>query len=373
MTRACFKYVAATVCLAAVLLPGTARAALMYDPQRLYEQMQAAYRRGAAHGWRFRDQEYYLSTIFAAGRAYALQRPNDPNYGQLCRLTVRMATALHYDPLTNHEAVPWYVREAALYVIKNPADAAEETNAKALLARVNAEDHPARLARFAARDAAANLLAYPRHAVPLLDRVEADWRAWLITKDPSWRALAIEHADETYFPIGNLPTTWGPQFASVLKNAAHGAEGYTQAEQTEARTVLAHLKEVDPLMIIGSVKAVPHDVYMTTLAPADEYFGPLGMSVIGIPNELKLVNEYLNVGWGNRESGLAVQVAASIDDLHRVYPKDRALPRLLYACYTTLERLTTPAARAAATHMRSILTIEYQDSPQARRVLGEAE
>ncbi len=372
MIRACFKYVAATVCLAAVLLPGTARAALMYDPQRLYDQMQAAYRRGAAHGWRFRDQEYYLSAIFAAGRAYALQRPNDPNYGQLCRLTVRMATDLHYDPLTNHEAVPWYVREAALYVIKNPAGAVEEANAKALLARVNAEDHPARLARFAAQDATANLLAYPRHAVPLLDRVEADWRAWLITKDPSWTALAIEHADETYFPIGNLPTTWGPQFVSVLKNAAHGAEGYTRAEQTEARTILAHLKEADPLMIIGSVKAVPHDVYMTTLAPADEYFGPLGMSVIGIPNELKLVNEYLNVGWGNRESGLAVQVAASIDDLHRVYPKDRALPRLLYACYTTLERLTTPAARAAATHMRSILTVEYEDSPQARRVLGEA-
>ncbi len=57
--------------------------------------------------------------------------------------------------------------------------------------------------------------------------------------------------------------------------------------------------------------------------------------------------------------------------MHKVYPRDRDLPMLLYWCYTTLQRMPTSSrAPERGGSLRAILTIEYQDSPQARKLLG---
>ena len=66
--------------------------------------------------------EYYFSTIFNAGRAYSLQYPDDPDYGELAKLTVRIGSGLHYDPLTNHDGAVWWVREAADWAMKHSED-----------------------------------------------------------------------------------------------------------------------------------------------------------------------------------------------------------------------------------------------------------
>ena len=369
MIRALSRLFAAAVLAAGLVPPAISQAALMADPQRLYAEMKAAYDKGTAHGWSYRDQEVYLSTIFNAGRAYSLQRPDDAGYGELNRLAVDIGSSLHYDPLVNHEAVPWYVREAAAWVIKNDATPAEVGKANALLARVDALEDPTRLAQFADEDAAANVQVYSRDPDARLQQIEADWRGWVITGDPSWRSLAFARANNLYFPSANLPTTWGTPFVDALKNAVHGAAGYTQGDKTNAQAVLERIQRVNPLMIIGNVRSISHDAYMTTLAPADEYFGPLGMSIIGINNELKRINLYLDSGWGDRESGAAVQVAVSIDDLHKVYPRDRDLPKLLLAVYKTLGRMHTSDTAGAAHHIRSILTVEYQDTAQAKELL----
>ena len=39
--------------------------------------------------------------------------------------------------------------------------------------------------------------------------------------------------------------------------------------------------------------------------------------------------------------------------------------------YNTLSKIGTPEADAARTHMRAILTVEYQDTPQAQRLLTQ--
>ena len=65
-------------------------------------------------------------------------------------------------------------------------------------------------------------------------------------------------------------------------------------------------------------------------------------------------------------------VAQSIDDMHKVYPRDRDMPMLLLSCLTTLQRMDSDDAKAAAAHIRSILTVEYQDSPEARKILAPA-
>jgi len=341
----------------------------MADPDKLYAIMKDAFARGASHGWDYFDQQYYLATIFNAGRAYSLQRPDDPGYGELATLTVNIGDGMHYDPLINHDAVDWYVREAALYVQKNSSDYAEVSRANDLLLRVNALDDPVALARYADQDATANLERYPRDVNALLARVEANWRGYLITKDVAWRTLAFARANEPNFPIANLPATWGPGFVQALENASHGVDGYTPAEQTAAAAVLDRLNKANPLMVIADVKALPEDVYLTTLAPADEYFGPLGMSILGIRNELNHVNFMIGYGYATQESGQAVQVAVAVDDLHKVYPRDKDLPQMLLSVYDTLTKIETPQSKAERAHIRAILTVEYQDSPQAQHLL----
>ncbi|HEX8805930.1 MAG TPA: hypothetical protein VF741_03230, partial [Candidatus Aquilonibacter sp.] len=131
------------------------RAALEADPEVLYQQMKAAYDKAQAAQWDFVDQEVYLSTIFNAGRAYTLQRPDDPALAELETLTVQIGTGLHYDPLTNHDAAVWYVREAAVWVSRNSSDPSLVADANGLLDRVNSEDDPEELARLADQDATA--------------------------------------------------------------------------------------------------------------------------------------------------------------------------------------------------------------------------
>jgi hypothetical protein len=369
MTGVCSKLAAAALCAVALLSPLAGRAAFMADPDKLYAAMKAAYARGNEQGWTFYNQVYYLSTLFNAGRAYSLQRPDDPAYRQIEQTTVDMAAGVHYDPLINHEAVPWYVREAALYVQKNNSDPAEIAKASDLLARVNALENPTALAQFADEDATAILKQYPRDANAQLLQVEANWRGWLITRDPSWRSLAFLHASDPEFPLANLPTTWGPAFLEAVANAAGGSDG-TQGDQTNARAIQARVDKLPELKTIARLNAVPsHDRMMTTLAPADEYFGPMGMSILGIRNELNRVNYMIGYGYAKQQSSMAIQVAMAIDDLHKVYPRDRDLPKLLFDVYTTLTKIDTPEAQAARAHIRGVLTVEYQDSDQARELL----
>ena len=355
------------LCVAACRL--SARAALEADPQVLYQTMKSAYDKGAADGWNFESQELYFSTVVNAGRAYSLQRPSDPAYGELAALAVAVGAGVHYDPLTNHDAANWYVREAADWVLKNSADPSLLASAHSLLERANAVDHPERLVQYADEDASANVQAYPGDRNAIMQQAEADWRGWILTRDPQWRSLAFERAAAPNFPLAHLPTTYGNDLLTAAQSAAAGVAGFTQGDRTNGATIERHLKSVASLRVIGSVTAMPHSAYLTTLAPADEYFGRMGFSILGMRNQLKHINFMLDYKYGNRESGEAVLVAHAIDDMHKVYPRDRAIPGMLLEGYTTLERMTAPQAKAAAAHLRSILTVEYQDTPQARSLL----
>jgi hypothetical protein len=372
MVRCFSRLAAALVTVALALWPALpVRAALEADPEVLYQQMKSAYDKAAAAQWDYLDQDVYLSTIFNAGRAYSLQRPDDPAFRELETLTVQIGTGLHYNPLTNHDAAVWYVREAAVWVSRNSSDATLVSDANGLLDRVNSEDDPEKLARLADEDAQANLAQYPANVDTQLDTLEANWRGWLLTGDRSWRSLAFQKAAAPNFPLAHLPTTYGPEFLRAVEQAQAGSGGeYTQGDRTNADTIERRLKALTTPLVIASVTSMPHDKYLTTLAPADEYFGQMGYSILGIENELKHINFMLDYNYGNREAAQTVLVAQSIDDMHKVYPRDRDMPMLLLSCLTTLQRMDSDDAKAAAAHLRSILTVEYQDSPEARKVLA---
>ncbi len=222
MTRAWSRGLGVALLCGLVALPVKSGATLEADPAILYAQMKDAYAKDAAADWSFRPQQIYLATIFDAGRAYSLQYPTDPNYGVLATLTVQIGSGLHYNPLTNHDGAVWWVREAADWAMKNSKDFATVSQAQGLMARVNAEDQPQVLARYADEDATANIKAYPGDIDALLIRVEANWRAWLLTHDPAWRSLAFERAAAANFPVAHLPTNWGNELVASAQRASPG-------------------------------------------------------------------------------------------------------------------------------------------------------
>ena len=368
MTRAVSSLLAALLLAAA--LPICAHAAFMADPQVLYTEMKAAYDKGTAHDWTFGDQLYYYSTILNAGRAYSLQHPDAAEYGELATLTVQIGAGIHYDPLTNHDGATWWVREASIWVQKHSDDGTLIQEAGDLLLRCNAVDDAEALANYADADAAANVKTYPRDTNAQLMQLEADWRDWLLTNDPKWRSLAFERAAQTNFPVAKLPTTYGPTFVTEARSANAGVSEFTDADRAYAKSFLDRYDALGSLRTIATVKAIPHAEYMTTLAPADEYFGQLGYSILGIENQLKHVNFMLDYKYGNRESGETMTIVQAVLDMHKVYPRDRDMAKILFECITTLGRMTTPEADAAQRQLRGLLTVEYQDSPQAKKLLS---
>jgi hypothetical protein len=201
--------------------------------------------------------------------------------------------------------------------------------------------------------------------------LEADWRSWLLTRDSSWRTLALQQAAKTDFPIAHLPTSYASEFLDAVHEAAAGvAPGYSAGDKVNGQAILEHLKSINTPLIIASVHAVPHDVYLSTLAPADEYFGRMGYSVLGIDNELKHVNFMLDYNYGNREASATLLIVDAVESMHRVYPRDRDMPKLLLELIKTLGRMDAPETKAASVRLKTLLTIEYQDSPEARKVLN---
>ena len=279
--------------------------------------MKAAYARGAADGWHHADDVAFFSTVLDAGRAYQLALPNDPNVETLQHLTVDLATQLHYDALTSRDAAEWYVRLAAA---ANVDDAVRGTQAGALLAKLAADDaDTARLARDADEDATLNVIVAPGDADALFDQVEADVRAYSITKDDRYRILAAQRAAQPGFPAARVA-----------------------ARDTVAR--------VD--------------------APADEYFGQTKLSPLGIRNALTRIGKYLDAGWGNQMTKDTLWVVDSLWDWQHQYPRDYELPRLLLQTFNTLGRMDSPEAQKAEADVRRTLTVEYNGTAEARSLLA---
>ncbi|MGD1065242.1 MAG: hypothetical protein ABR975_00310 [Vulcanimicrobiaceae bacterium] len=357
---------AALIAALLALLPWTpASAAIQVDPQALYRQMKAAYAKGAAAGWHLADQLDYFSTVLDAGRAYELRRRDEPENLALKGVTVDLATLLHYDPLINTDAADWYVRLAAQAFVNDPQRGAA---AQALLAKLTAEDtDPKVLAHDADADAQALVAAYPGDVQALLGVVEADLRAYNLTDDPSWRALAFQHAAQADFPIGSVPPDVSKVLFPLVDGARNAAPGYSQNERELARVIASHRASAHGLPLIGHV--LSHQAYLVITAPADEYFGRTKLSPIGVENEIIRIGKYLDAGWGGHMTKDTLWVVDSLDDWQHQYPRDYELPRLYRLVYDVLGREDTPEAKAERDTRRRTQIIEYPNSSEARSFL----
>ncbi|MEO9098632.1 MAG: hypothetical protein ABI346_10680 [Candidatus Baltobacteraceae bacterium] len=350
-------------------VPHASRAAIETDPTALYATMKQAYDRGGVSGWRFVDELNYFSAILDAGRAYSLFRPQDPAYAEIADLTVDVASRLHYDPLTNNDAAAWYVREAATYVSTH-GDATRVPDANALLAKLSAgEADTKQAARDAQIDAAANAKTWQHDPDAAVESIVADVRAYNLTRDPTFRSDALQRANSPAMPLLRIPD---PEFAEFFQFAEAGAQGsdatYSAADVANAKAIAARRKNTPELQVIGTVRGIPHELRLTRTAPADEYFGNLKMSPLGVHNDVVRLQKYLDAGWGARMTDAAANVTDAIDDWQKQYPHDLTLPRNLYELYQQLVRIDSDRARAEAEHVRNVLLVQYPTSNQARQI-----
>ncbi len=369
MIRACRKRLAAAcallVAVAATRVPSPA--AIETDPAALYATMRKAYDEGASKGWRYSSQAYYQATVFDAGRSYALFRADDPNYVAVALLAVDVATGFHYDPLTNNDASLWYVIEAANVAIAK-GDDAHRSAGRALLARLDAaQADPKVLASQAESDAVANVQAFGTDDDARAALVVADVRAYNLTKDVRYRSLALQHGADPLTPLQRLPD---PEYGEFFALAASAVvdPGFTEDDRVAARAIAYRKAHTPELQVIARVSSSPHDLKMTRTAPADEYFGNLKYSPIGVTNELARVNKYLDVGWGYRMEPDALQVDSAVEDWQKQYPRDSTLPAALLSTYKLLVRVDTDNAKAASRRIRSLLVVEYPTTKQAMQL-----
>lgn len=112
--------------------------------------------------------------------------------------------------------------------------------------------------------------------------------------------------------------------------------------------------------------AMSHAVAMSKLAPADEYFGPLKMSILGIGNALNNVKRRINGGDMSDDTLASLnQVRGSIQDWERRYPRDPWLSRTLLALHATYMLFPDDRARSHAAATASWLVAKYPSSKEA--------
>jgi hypothetical protein len=83
------------------------------------------------------------------------------------------------------------------------------------------------------------------------------------------------------------------------------------------------------VMLLACLAPAAHAAGMRDLAPADEYFGQLKMSVLGIRNELNALERRATSGDRNvaAMSGKLAFVDDALRDWRAHYPRDNWLPR----------------------------------------------
>lgn len=110
------------------------------------------------------------------------------------------------------------------------------------------------------------------------------------------------------------------------------------------------------------------------LAPADEYFGPLKLSVLGIQNSLR--DESARVGAssaGNPDSTFqhVTLLEASVRDWETKYPGDTWLPRTLLTLERLYVKIESDRSRQHAGEVASWLIDRYPASPETTRLRAE--
>ena len=122
---------------------------------------------------------------------------------------------------------------------------------------------------------------------------------------------------------------------------------------------------------------VTYAKFTSRVAPADEYFGRLKMSILGIRNELRDLDQRLTYtpNDGAAVMGTAAFVEDAIRDWQSKYPADPWLPRTVYQLTHLYARVHSDGGHVKAVSTLHWLVTRYHTSPfcsVARNEVGSA-
>ncbi len=105
--------------------------------------------------------------------------------------------------------------------------------------------------------------------------------------------------------------------------------------------------------------------FASRVAPADEYFGRLKMSILGIRNELRDLDQRLTYSpdAGASALGTALFVENAIRDWEAKYPADPWLARSVYQLTHVYAKIHTAGGREKAVSALHWLVSRYHSSP----------
>jgi hypothetical protein len=122
---------------------------------------------------------------------------------------------------------------------------------------------------------------------------------------------------------------------------------------------------------LASSNGLPaHKLTVADLAPADEYFGPLKQSVIGMRNTIRDLGLRYDVNHdiGRQTLASAALTEGAIRDWQRRYPYDDQLPKTVYLLQRLYTKVLTSDGRSKAKATAQWLFSKYASSPQAKQL-----
>jgi hypothetical protein len=103
-------------------------------------------------------------------------------------------------------------------------------------------------------------------------------------------------------------------------------------------------------------------------APADEYFGPLSLSVLGIRNAIAQTTLRLDLAGLSDEDDTLRNVSLieqSVRDWEAKYPRDSWLPKMVLALHHAYRKIATDASMTHAVDTATWLMTKYPSSAEA--------
>jgi hypothetical protein len=129
------------------------------------------------------------------------------------------------------------------------------------------------------------------------------------------------------------------------------------------------------LLLSVAAPAAAQPAAPAKVAPADEYFGPLKMSILGIRNSLKTEIVKLESN-ADVDTGDAFRHAAfvekSIREWESKYPADSWLPRSVMALHRVYLRIASADAERSAAETAAWLLERYPHSAEAAQIRSES-
>ncbi len=149
-----------------------------------------------------------------------------------------------------------------------------------------------------------------------------------------------------------------------------GAASCVAASAATAPSATSSARHTVTVRASGVKTVASRQATILELAPADEYFGPLKLSILGIRNTIHDLGARYDVNHdiGHQTFTSAQLTERAIHDWEHRYPHDGQVPKAIYLLQRLYTKVLTAEARARAGVTAKWMFADYPSSPQGKQL-----